>query len=312
MSTMRRLLASTFYVASLWSGHGLRRAKAQCGARILMYHGVARRELDAALFDWQLSLLRSEFEIVSLPTLLQRRAAGRLTGQEVAITFDDGVRNHVTTVYPLLQRHRAPATFFVCPGLVESGRWIWNMELRCRLRLLSRHELDALAREVGCRDGDIETIVNHAKGLAPSQRELVEEAVRGRTLQFVPTAEQVDRYAPATWEQLAGLDPALVTIGSHTLNHPILPTLPDEVLQREIRDSRRMLEQRLQRTVDLFCYPNGDNDERAQSAVRQHYAAAVTTVPGAVRDGDDAWLLPRIPAGGSRGLFMRRLYRHTA
>lgn len=312
MPTMRRLLASTFYAASLWSGHGLRRAKAQRGPRILMYHGVAPGELSAAQFDWQLSLLRSEFEVVSMQTLLQRRAAGGLTGQEVAITFDDGVRNHVTKVYPLLQRHRAPATFFVCPGLVESGRWIWNMELRCRLRLLSPQEREALAREIGCRDGGIETIVEHAKGLAPVQRTLAEEAVRARTREFTPTAEQIDRFAPATWEQLTGLDPALVTIGSHTLSHPILPTLAAEDLQIEIRDSRHMLEQRLQRTVDLFCYPNGDNDERAQSAVRQHYAAAVTTVPGTVREQDESCLLPRIPAGGSRGLFMRRLYRHAA
>lgn len=312
MSMMRRLLVRSFYAASLWSGHGLRRAKAQRGPRILMYHGVASGELGAELFDWQLSLLAREFELVSLPSLLQRRAGGTLTGKEVVITFDDGVRNHVSVVYPILTRHRAPATFFVCPGLVDSGRWIWNMEMRCRLRLLADREREAVASEVGCRGSDIESLVAHAKTLSLPERHRMEEAVRARTREFTPSDEQVDRFAPASWEQLAGLDPALVTIGSHTLNHPILPTLSSEELHVEIRDSRQALEQRLVRPVDLFCYPNGDNDVRAQSAVRQHYSAAVTTAPGVVREGDDVCLLPRIPAGGTRGLFMRRLYRHTA
>jgi peptidoglycan/xylan/chitin deacetylase (PgdA/CDA1 family) len=308
----RRLFADAFYAASLHTGHGLRRAKAQHQPRILMYHGVAPDELEQELFEWQLQLLGNEFELVSLAALVERRRAGRLTGEEVAITFDDGVRNHVSVVYPLLQRHRVPATFFVCAGLVDTGRWIWNMELRCRLRLLTDDELRRLAAEVGVSGSEAEALVTHAKRLAVGDRLQFEQRVRERTRQFEPTPGQVDRYAPASWDQLRTLDPELVTIGSHTLNHPILPTLPTEEIDVEIGESRKVLEQRLQREVALFCYPNGDNDLRAQAAVRRHYAAAVTTVPGAVRVSDDICLLPRIPAGRTRGLFMRRLYRHTA
>jgi peptidoglycan/xylan/chitin deacetylase (PgdA/CDA1 family) len=308
----RRLLADAFYAASLHTGHGLRRAKAHRGPRILMYHGVLPGELDPELFDWQLHLLRSEFELVSLAELVRRRRDGRLSGDEVAITFDDGVRNHVSSAYPLLLQHRAPATFFVCPGLIESGRWIWNMELRCRLHLLDDAEKLSLAEELGAPSGEVEALVSHAKRLPLPRREELEQRVRNRTLQFEPTPEQLDRFSPASWEQLRSLDPALVTLGSHTLNHPILPTLSSEDIEREIGGSRTALQEALQREVELFCYPNGDNDTRAQAAVRRHYAAAVTTTPGTVTETDDFCLLPRIPAGRNRGLFMRRLYRHTA
>lgn len=312
MSTIRTRMAGAFYAASLWSGHGLRRAKALRAPRILMYHGVAPDELSAELFDWQISFLQNEFDLVSLPTLLQRRSTGQLTGEEVAVTFDDGVCNHVTAVYPMLQQRRAPATFFVCPGLVDSGRWIWNMELRCRLRLLSDSELKTLAAEIGADSAGIEALVQHAKSFGLAQRTEFERRVQERTSQFSPSFAQFDRFAPASWGQLEKLDPSLITIGSHTLTHPILTTLTTENLQVEIGESRRLLEQRLQRPVDLFCYPNGDNDTRAQAEVRRHYSAAVTTVAGALSAEDDDCLLPRIPAGRTRGLFMRRMYRHTA
>jgi peptidoglycan/xylan/chitin deacetylase (PgdA/CDA1 family) len=310
--SMRHLLAHALHAASLWSGDGLRRAKAQRAPRILMYHGIGDGEVSAELFDWQLRLLRDEFEPVSLPELLARREAGRLSGDEVVITFDDGVRNHVSTAYPLLCAHRVPATFFVCPGLIDSGRWIWNTEMRCRLQLLSAGERAQMAVEIGSPAADTEALVAYAKRLDLQSRQRAEEQVRGHTRQFSPTEQQLDRFAPASWDQLASLDPALVTIGSHTVNHPILPTLSTGELQTEIGDSRRAIEQRLQRTVDLFCYPNGDNDARAQATVREHYRAAVTTVPGAIGESDEACLLPRIPAGETRGLFVRRLHRHAA
>ena len=310
--SMRQLLAKGLHLVSLHSGDGLRRAKAQRQPRILMYHGIGEGGVSAPLFAWQLDFLRREFELMSLRELLARRAQGTLSGREVAITFDDGVRNHVSTVYPLLQAHQAPATFFVCPGLMDSGAWIWNTELRCRLRLLPADARSALAALIGGADVGIEALVARAKGLDLDRRHQAEAWVRERTPGFTATAQQLDHYAPMSWEQLLGLDPALVTIGSHTLNHPILPTLSAEALQEEIDASRRVLEQRLGREVELFCYPNGDNDARVHAVVRERYAAAVTTVPGAVGEHDDLCLLPRIPAGETRGLFVRRLHRHAA
>lgn len=309
---IRRHLARALHLVSLWSGHGLRRAKAQAGPRILMYHGVGEAGPSPQAFAWQLALLRREFEVLSLPDLLSRRAAGRLNGPEVALTFDDGVRNHVSAAYPLLREFRVPATFFVCPGLIESGQWIWNMEMRCRLRLLSERERHALAEQLRSPGRGVEDIVRHAKQLDLPRRQQIQAKVNAATRQFSPSEQQVDRYAPATWEQLQQLDPAIITIGSHTLDHPILPTLPAAQLEVEIGGSRQALETRLQRPVDLFCYPNGDSDPRAQASVRRHYSAAVTTVPGVVTPADDNWLLPRIPAGHTQALFMRRLYRHSA
>lgn len=46
-----------------------------------------------------------------------------------ALTFDDGAVDNYTIVLPLLRKFRAPATFYVCPGLL--GRRVWFGSRRC-------------------------------------------------------------------------------------------------------------------------------------------------------------------------------------
>jgi peptidoglycan/xylan/chitin deacetylase (PgdA/CDA1 family) len=296
----------------MWSGSALRRARAVRQPRILMYHGIADSEVSAQLFGWQLECLANEFELLPLDRLVDRLARRSTTGHEVAITFDDGVVNHFCTVYPLLRTHRACATFFVCPGLIESGRWIWNMELRLRLRLLSATERQALATAEGCAGADVETLIGWAKQLPLPRREAFEDVVRQQTQNFDPAPAEVERNAPMSWDQLKALDTAVVTIGSHTVSHPILTTLDEAGRRAEIGTSRALLQSRLGRDVDLFCYPNGDNDAGTAAIARDTYRAAVTTQAGFAGADSDLARIPRIPAGESAALFLRRLHRPTA
>lgn len=81
-----------------------------------------------------------------------------------------------------------------------------------------------------------------------------------------------------TWAQLKEMaaDP-LVTIASHSVSHAIMPPLPDEQLQTELADSKRILEQQLGISIRYFTYPEGKYDARVAEAVKQAgYAAALT------------------------------------
>lgn len=309
---LRRALAPPLQLASFWSGHALHRARSVRHPRILMYHSVGHEDVSIRQFRWQLRLLRDSFDVVPLPRLVDRLVAGTANGEEVALTFDDGVRNHYSVVWPMLREARVPATFFVCPGLIESGAWLWNTELRTRLALLGRAERRRLADRAGCPQGSEHGIVEWAKRLPLDRRRDVEEQARALTQTFEPTDAQLDRHAPMSWLQLKRLDPALITIGSHTATHPILTTLAREARDVEVAGSRIMLEQRLGRSVDLFCYPNGANDAAARDAVRSVYRAAIATRQDLVTGDADLFALPRVPAGPRNSYFVRRLHRPAA
>jgi peptidoglycan/xylan/chitin deacetylase (PgdA/CDA1 family) len=62
-------------------------------------------------------------------------------------------------------------------------------------------------------------------------------------------------------DQLLQLPSRLVTIGSHTVTHPVLPNVSEEVAKCELAESREQLEESLQRRITLFSFPYGAFNE---------------------------------------------------
>ena len=98
-----------------------------------------------------------------------------------------------------------------------------------------------------------------------------------------------------TWDEVRQLAAhPLIDIGSHTRTHPFLSRVSEAQATVEIAQSRAELETRLQKTVDLFCYPSGDLGAREIRLVRQAgYRAAVTVAPGLNRPSTSPFAIRR-------------------
>jgi peptidoglycan/xylan/chitin deacetylase (PgdA/CDA1 family) len=306
-------LKSFGHTISFHSGFSAVMARKQGCARILMYHGVV--EQGAQALAAQLHFLVRHFKVVSLETMVNHLADNDTPrNNEIALTFDDGLRNNLTVVHPILRELQVPATFFVCPELVERKQWLWNHEMRCRLQTLAPAALDELRSRLLAPSGSAEKIVEWMKTLALVKRRQTEEAIRRATAVFRPTSAQHAAFDMMNWADLLSLDPGLITVGSHTMSHPILTTLSTQEIEAELTESRRLLEQRLQRRVEFFCYPNGSYDKRACESARKTYRAAVTTETGMVdrQESLDLHRLPRIPSAENAALTAWRLHRPGA
>ncbi len=86
----------------------------------------------------------------------------------------------------------------------------------------------------------------------------------------------------------------LVTIGSHTVTHTILPQMPDDVLHDELIQSKHYLEELIGKPCKSFSYPNGSFMQRDVEAVREVYEIAFTVEQRNPRPNDDLMLVPRI------------------
>lgn len=258
--------------------------------RILMYHGTPRA--DAAALERQLRLVSLAFPIVPLKTLMQ----GGNGRARVALTFDDGLRSNIDVAYPILKKLGINATFFVCPGLIDGEQWLWNHEARQRLLSMGVDAVNELADTIGAPMGDAEGIVEWMKTLQIAARRQVEKQIRDATAKFKPSNEQREEFDLAGWDELKRLDANTVTIGSHTMTHPILTSLSEEETEAETRDSRFALERRLDREVSIFCYPNGDLNDAALDSARRYYRSAVTTEAGRLEGERDPHRLPRFSA----------------
>ena len=83
-------------------------------ARILAFHDVSKDQVQG--FREQMETIKSMTNVVSLDDIL----AGRMSEERinVAITFDDGYRDCIDIVTPILKELKVTATFFVSSGFV--------------------------------------------------------------------------------------------------------------------------------------------------------------------------------------------------
>jgi peptidoglycan/xylan/chitin deacetylase (PgdA/CDA1 family) len=98
-------------------------------------------------------------------------------------------------------------------------------------------------------------------------------------------------------DQLRSIPQYLVTLGSHTLTHPFLPSLRNEEAFNELLESRLQLEKILNRSVTLFSFPfGGFSDELVQLSRQAGYARVFTTLPNLAFTGEEQFAVGRIRA----------------
>jgi peptidoglycan/xylan/chitin deacetylase (PgdA/CDA1 family) len=96
-------------------------------------------------------------------------------------------------------------------------------------------------------------------------------------------------------QQLLNLPEALVTIGSHTLTHPMLTRIEEARAREEIVNSRSKLERILNRQISLFSFPFGDfNGQLVEICREAGYEYVFTTLPGWAFSKNDEFAISRV------------------
>ena len=109
-----------------------------------------------------------------------------------------------------------------------------------------------------------------------------------------PTSE----YAPLTWTQILEMSKFGVDYGAHTCTHPILTKIDSQEALWEIKESKRRIEELIQRDIWAFCYPNGKKDdfnENIKAMVREcGFKCAMSMIYGMNNSETDPYALRRI------------------
>lgn len=121
-----------------------------------------------------------------------------------------------------------------------------------------------------------------------------------------------------TWKQIREMAEAGVDVQSHTLSHGYLTRRRHRSLNeagymkwldRELTESRRILEKEVGRKVQFLAYPYGDFDETvARRAEKAGYAAGLTCEYGPVRKGTDTFRMKRVVVDGKMDFAAFRRY----
>jgi peptidoglycan/xylan/chitin deacetylase (PgdA/CDA1 family) len=107
-----------------------------------------------------------------------------------------------------------------------------------------------------------------------------------------------------SWKQIKVMrDSGIIAFGSHCLGpEPLVNIKSKKELKREIFDSKKILEKKLNREVKSFSYPEGRfNAKIKQLVMDAGYKLAVTTNPGKGFPSKDVFALKRLRISSNAG-----------
>lgn len=273
---------------------------------ILMLHRVLANDAAANLphrnelcvgpkaFEHLLAWLKKHFDCVPLMEILQPGSL-RSERPKVALTFDDGWRDNAVNAFPLLQKYQVPASIFLSTDFIGSrqrfwwesiGETLWNSHgEKARAHLIECLQQMGRPLPAQCDDPDVQRrslallhFLQNLKTLSPQDlNRLTDECPQ----ESLPQA--------LDWQQVRSLEASgLIRFGPHGASHAILTGLDDQTLDEELSRSRQALLNGCNRPLPVYCYPNGDNDERVRQHVADHdFPFALGTGTGIYRGAND-------------------------
>ncbi len=273
---------------------------------ILTYHRFSADKVDhktsAQTFAEHVCYLQKHYEIVPLKRLAEAVASGSGSAKLAAITIDDGHHDAYKIAYPILREYHAPATLFVVTDFLDGKTWMWTDKIRFITMKTAFDELNLLVNGRRCQMilSCTESRYEAASRLNSQLKKLPDGAKESEIARIADTLKveipelPPDEFAPITWEQARELDANGVSIGSHTVTHPILTNVDNDRLDFELSTSRLRIRAMLGHEADAFCYPNGNFNARVKEAVKHAgYHCAVITRHGFNDKSTDLFALHR-------------------
>jgi peptidoglycan/xylan/chitin deacetylase (PgdA/CDA1 family) len=293
---------------------------------VITYHGVLPEgyqvsdpQQDGSLvtaenFRSQLQLLKECYHVVTPEQVRDWIVDGKdLPELAVLLTCDDGLRNALTDMAPILREQALSCLFFVLgASAADHLQTLWYEDLYLSLLAAPSggYSFDELGVSVDLEDRTHRrsawwTLVKRMSQCEELTRSSLLEKLRIRLgLPEQPIVEdsnsevQNRRFGLLNQNDLRHLVEQGMSIGSHTLTHPILSLQSSELAWKEIADSRSLLEKAVGKPVWALAYPFGDpasvTQREMQMAEQAGFQCAFMNIGGGFGAQLPRFALPRV------------------
>ena len=278
------------------------------------------REITPQFLDRAIrALKRWKFDLISMDEVCRRAVTLPTPNRFASLTFDGGCKDVIASAYPVLSKHGVPFTIYLPTAFPDGLGEAWWLALEDMIARESRISLVIDRKERRFSTGSTsdkyrtyEFLVSWMRTLPPQDLTF---AINDLCKRYSVDLAALSRGLSMDWDDLARLaaDP-LVTIGSATVNYPVLSNLRAVDAQREIAMGKAVTQAAFHRDVRHFAYPFGDRDswrrEHVVMAQEADFASAVSAIPGVVetRGYTNLHALPRVAWDGrQRSLRMMRV-----
>jgi peptidoglycan/xylan/chitin deacetylase (PgdA/CDA1 family) len=200
--------------------------------------------------------LKNGFSIISTEELNEIIKNNKpLPASSVVFTVDDGWKENKENIVAVAEAYKIPVTIFVTTSPVETGdSYWWTYIQKAFDKKLTNHSVGALK------------LVPNEQRLQELER-IMPNVSKNRDALTIEEVKKIS-YSP------------YITIGSHTVTHPILTMCNDKKSHYEIVESKIILENWINKSVQFFAYPNGNYTQREINVLKSNeFQMAFTTKP---------------------------------
>jgi peptidoglycan/xylan/chitin deacetylase (PgdA/CDA1 family) len=271
----------------------------------LRAHEVTPQFLDHAIR----ALKRWKFDFLGMDEVCGRAVTLPAKRRFVALTFDGAGKDFIRFAYPVLAHHAVPFTVYVPTAFPDGVAAVWWLGLERLIARQSRISLmmcDKEQRFVVPGPAEKQELFvlleSWLRTLPPAELSAVMSDLCAR---YRVDLAAISREASMDWEDLVTLaaDP-LATIGSATVNYPVLANVKDAAALREMTMGKAVAEAAFRREIGHLAFPFGDRASFRRGHVvmaeQAGFASAVSTIAGIVdaEGRTNLHALPRISWDG--------------
>lgn len=253
----------------------------------LREHETSPQFLDRAIR----ALKRWGYDFLGMDEVCRRAVTLPEKRRFVALTFDGASKDLIKFAYPVLLRHAVPFTVYVptaFPDGVGEAWWLGLEQVIARESRISlmmgEKEQRFIVTDNAEKQALFAFVESWLRSLPPAD---VSAAIADLCTRYRIDLAALSREASMDWEDLAKLaaDPQ-VTIGSATVNYPVLANMKDAGALREMTMGKAVAESAFHREIRHLAFPFGDRTSFRRGHVvmaeEAGFASAVSTIPGIV------------------------------
>jgi len=217
-----------------------------------IYFHDPSKELFEKCINW---LIKNNYHFISTDDLYKiLKNKTPVKKGAVCITVDDGKKGNLKNIVPFVEKLKIPITIFISTEPVKKGVFWWSYvkaHNKVSSKKISIENCKSITNDERLK------IINKLK----ENIEIPREAM---------TKEDVIKISKSTY----------ITIGNHTVNHPIIPSCEIDELEYEISEASNVLKSWISKDINYFAYPNGDFDQREIAILKSNnIKLAFTTIP---------------------------------
>ena len=240
---------------------------------ILYYHGVIEDNdmkkingpnkhlfVPKSYFIEQMSFLeKNNINVISINELCKLNF--KPSKFSVILSFDDGYKDNIDIVYPILKEKNFPFIIYLVPKLLNEEPWVWWLELWNQLNKKNEIYIEKIKTNIDSNFLKKKAFFKIKKKMKllkiSDQKEMIKKIFN------ISKIENMSNHFLDQNEIKILINDKLVTIGSHSYDHLSLKNFDKKNIIEQIEKSKEYLEKTFNIPIKHFSYPYGQSEDIA-------------------------------------------------